>query len=282
MRDWTYSYKTSDGLRHEGKMSASSKDAVYEELRKQGIRAIRVDEVMSATRRGFGGLDRREWLIVAGLVAVLVFAAIGLSATLWRGGTAEGNGRDATSALVLDLQDVGNRSEAYKKIAEDVDEAREAYREGTAKIDYELLANYALVERVRDMREFQSVIAYGREVVSNARDAVMRSFRGNYERIPAAAVHDRDDAQRLYGLVMEELDADEERLDSDDCALELLDTNRGRWHVVKGVVKWKDPVLERQFRLFGREPVPGKTRWERDFGRGPRAIESKPVQLKAK
>ena len=145
----------------------------------------------------------------------------------------------------------------------------------------ELLANYSLVERVRDMSEFRSVIAYGRESVSNAREAVRSAFSAHYGDIPDAFPQDMADAQLLYGLVMEELDADEDRLDSDDCALELLDTNRGRWHVVKGVVKWNDSGLERQFRLFSREPVPGKTRWERDFGRRPRVIESQPVQLKS-
>ena len=71
MRDWTYSYKTSDGLRHEGTMSAPDRDAVYEGLRKQGIRAIRVDEVLPPVRRGFGGLRRRDWLVLISFVLLL-------------------------------------------------------------------------------------------------------------------------------------------------------------------------------------------------------------------
>ena len=269
MRNWRYSYKTSDGIRHEGTISAPDKNAAFEELRRQGIRAIRVDEVLSAP----------HGVVVpwgAAILTAVVLAAAGIAWWVF-------DGRSAPAMPTLgDLPVLGGRCDAYQGIAGDVESIREAYREASAKVDRELLANYALVERVRDMSEFRSVIAYGRESVSNAREAVRSAFSKRYGDIPDTFPQDMADAQLLYGLVMEELDADEERLDSDDCALELLDTNRGRWHVVKGVVKWKDPVLERQFRLFGREPVPGKTRWERDFGRRPRAIESKPVQLKAK
>lgn len=267
MRNWRYSYKTSDGVRHEGTLSAPGRDAAFEELRRQGIRPIRVDEVPPA--------PRRVWPWGAAVLAAALAAAGG---AWWLLG---GRGASAEPAQG-DLPVSGGRCDAYQEIAGEVESIREAYREASAKVDRELLANYALVERVRDMSEFRSVIAYGRESVSNAREAVRSAFSERYRDIPETFPQDMADAQLLYGLVMEELDADEERLDSDDCALELLDTNRGRWHVVKGVVKWSDPGLERQFRLFGREPVPGKTRWERDFGRRPRAIESQPVQLKAK
>lgn len=267
MRDWTYSYKTSDGLRHEGTMSAPSKDAVYEALRKQGIRAIRVEEAAPSTRRG------RPWG-----AAVLVAAVLALAGGAWWLGR---RGVPITQgASGIDPSPAGARSAAYQKIVADVEAIRETYRVASSRIDHELLANYALVERVRDMSEFRSVIAHGREAVSRAREEVRRNFADRYGDIPETFPQDIADAQRLYGLVMEELDADDERLDCDDCALELLDMNRGRWHVAKGVVKWSDPSLERQFRLFGREPDIGKTRWERDFGTRPRVIESKPVMLK--
>ena len=268
MRNWRYSYKTSDGIRHEGTLPAPGRDAAFEELRRQGIRPIRVDEVPPA--------QRRAWPWVAAVLAAALAAAGG---AWWLFG---GRGAPAMPAPAAgDLPAPGGRCDAYQEIVGEVEAVREAYREASAKVDRELLANYALVERVRDMSEFRSVIAYGRESVSNAREAVRGVFSERYGDIPEAFPQDMADAQLLYGLVMEELDADEERLDSDDCALELLDANRGRWRVVKGAVKWSDPGLERQFRLFGREPVPGKTRWERDFGRRPRTIESLPVQLKA-
>ena len=39
---YTYAYKTSDGKRHEASMDATSREAVFEALRKEGIRPIKV------------------------------------------------------------------------------------------------------------------------------------------------------------------------------------------------------------------------------------------------
>ena len=80
MRSWTYSYMTSDGLRHEGEMSAPSKDDVYSELRKRGIRAIKVQErIQPVVKRGFGGLRKRDWTVIA-VIAALMAAAVALFA----------------------------------------------------------------------------------------------------------------------------------------------------------------------------------------------------------
>ena len=39
---YTYAYKESNGTRHEASMNAESREAVFAELRKQGIKAIKV------------------------------------------------------------------------------------------------------------------------------------------------------------------------------------------------------------------------------------------------
>ena len=39
---YTYAYKTSDGVRHEASMDAPSREAVFESLRAQGIKAIKL------------------------------------------------------------------------------------------------------------------------------------------------------------------------------------------------------------------------------------------------
>ena len=73
MRTWRYSYKTPDGLRHEAEMTASCKDDVYAELRKHGIRAIKVEErIVPIERKGFSGLRKRDWFLIALLFAVLL------------------------------------------------------------------------------------------------------------------------------------------------------------------------------------------------------------------
>ena len=40
--NYTYAYKTSDGVRHEASMDAESREAVFEALRAEGIRPIKV------------------------------------------------------------------------------------------------------------------------------------------------------------------------------------------------------------------------------------------------
>ena len=68
---------SSDGLRHEGEMNAPDKDSVYQELRKRGIRAIRVTErITPIVRKGFAGLRRRDWGLIFGGVAFVVMIAV--------------------------------------------------------------------------------------------------------------------------------------------------------------------------------------------------------------
>lgn len=53
-------------------MAAPDKDSVYAELRRQGIRAIKVTErIQPVVRRGLRGLRKRDWMIVA-LIAFMV------------------------------------------------------------------------------------------------------------------------------------------------------------------------------------------------------------------
>ncbi len=307
MRRWTYTYRTSDGQRHSGEIEAESLDAAHAAIRREmGVKPIKVwaagGDAASVQQQEVGRSPRDRRHRRAALVAAIVLAAIAGGTWWWlslrnaptagravstkppppESPTAPAPPKSSASHVppsraAADPKRLEGCSAAYREIAVEVDAACEAYRDETAKIDFELLANYALVERTRNMAEFRAIIAHGREVVSKAREAVRRSIEAHYEDIPPSNAEDRNEAQRLYGLVMEELDATDERLESDECALSLLDVNRGKWRVVKGAVIWDDPRLERQFRIFGREPSAAATRWERDFGRG--RIESAPVAL---
>lgn len=77
MRTWTYTWKSSDGLRHEGEMGAPDKDSVYAALRERGIRAIKVTErIQPVVRKGFKGLRKRD-------VSCIVLGASCLVALAW-------------------------------------------------------------------------------------------------------------------------------------------------------------------------------------------------------
>lgn len=72
MRTWVYTWKSSDGLRHEGEMSAPSKDDVYAALRERGIRAIKVTErIVPVVRNGLKGLRKRDLFLLLAVALVL-------------------------------------------------------------------------------------------------------------------------------------------------------------------------------------------------------------------
>lgn len=77
MRHYSYSYQDAKGLRHEGEIKAASKDDAYAELRKQGIRPIKVNErIVPIIRRGFKGLRKRDVLCL--VLGVLCLVAVAL------------------------------------------------------------------------------------------------------------------------------------------------------------------------------------------------------------
>ena len=71
---FTYAYKTRDGVRHEAEMEAPDRDSVFAELRRQGIRAIKVApknpaQTVDLTRRVV-----LRALVVAGVAAAVILA----------------------------------------------------------------------------------------------------------------------------------------------------------------------------------------------------------------
>ena len=79
---YTYAYKTSDGVRHEDSMNAASREEVFSELRKRGIKAIKVVAADGSKANGeVRGVRKR---IVAVLVAV---AALSVGIVAYFGGS---------------------------------------------------------------------------------------------------------------------------------------------------------------------------------------------------
>ena len=82
---YTYAYKTSDGTRHEATIVAKSREEVFAELRKQGIKAIKVVAADGSKANGeVRGVRKR---VVAALVA---FVALGVGVVAYVGGTRTG------------------------------------------------------------------------------------------------------------------------------------------------------------------------------------------------
>ena len=69
---YTYAYKTSDGIRHEDSMNASSREEVFEALRAKGIKAIKVVAADGSKANGeVRGIRKRVVAVLVALVAVL-------------------------------------------------------------------------------------------------------------------------------------------------------------------------------------------------------------------
>ena len=79
---YTYAYKTPDGVRHEGEMAAASRDEVFAELRRRGIKAIKV--VAADGSKANGEVRGVRARVVVALVA-LAAAVVGVAAYV--GGT---------------------------------------------------------------------------------------------------------------------------------------------------------------------------------------------------
>jgi len=91
---YTYAYKTSDGTRHEASMDAESREAVFESLRAQGIRPIKVvaadgskangerEEGKGKREEGRGkweeGREKVRWVVGLALLVTLVIPVLAL------------------------------------------------------------------------------------------------------------------------------------------------------------------------------------------------------------
>lgn len=76
-----YQYKTSDGERHEGEIRVASREAVFTELKKQGIKPYGV-ELAPGFCNWFASLGKRVYAI--GVLTILLAIAIGIVFSLQR------------------------------------------------------------------------------------------------------------------------------------------------------------------------------------------------------
>ena len=94
---YTYAYKTSDGVRHEDSMNASSRDEVFIELRKRGIKAIKVVAADGSKANGeVRGVRKR---VVAVLIAII---ALGVGVCAYLGGVLTGGSPESGIAFQTD------------------------------------------------------------------------------------------------------------------------------------------------------------------------------------
>lgn len=146
------------------------------------------------------------------------------------------------------------------------------------KLKLDLLQNWAYIENVKDHSLLYAELEKARSVLEWSREQIRGHFRDLYKIFPAESVNERLDSERLYGEMMKDLDAIEERLSCDEWVLTFLEENQGAWHSEKNGVVFTDAQKQKEFDYFRRTPVEEGSRWRRDFGSGG-VIESPPVQV---
>ena len=94
---YTYAYKTSDGVRHEDSMNAASRDEVFIELRKRGIKAIKVIAADGSKANGeVHGVRKR---VVAALISLV---SIGVGVVAFVGGSRTSAERSSAQAAAFE------------------------------------------------------------------------------------------------------------------------------------------------------------------------------------
>lgn len=262
METFTYCWKTAKNERREGEIEAPSREAAFALLRERGIRAIRVE-----SKNPKSGMTRvtgfKRWLV--GLCAA---AILGGAITYLLIGYGARNGRDA------EPKPIHQPTAKFRDLLASTEDIRTHHKAALAKLNLDLLRNYALIERMDDLSSILKESDEANAVINYTRVRVRELFKDVYDLFPEASAVERTEAQRLYGELMQELDADESRIWSDEYAVSFLQDHRGKWTARKGKVEWKDERLAAEFANITQYADPTTARWHKDFGRG---IESNTV-----
>jgi len=237
-------------------MEADSRDAVFVELRRRGIRAIKVVAADGSKANGAVRVITRKRVVFAALglgLAVgvtLALGAPGLRARFERIGRYAPGMEDKVLQLQLAAEEV---TKTYER-------RLQATALGTL-IDYEGLATNPASAR------YEQAIKAGNRELNAARQELRRRFRPLYDIFPPECVNERADAQRCYAEAMDRLDRLEAEFARAEKAYRLLIGHRGAWRVRAGAVEFDEAALAREFEYFRRVPNSAEMRWNRDFGR---------------
>lgn len=260
---FTYVYKTSDGKRHTEEMSAASREEVFEELRRRGIKAIKVvandgsrangaesEKGRASTQTETGGIGKRRTSGVLVAAAALIVSAIVVGT--WH---------------FFRIGEPG-RSQEYERLAEAASTIQGDMDSRIAALDIDLLQNYALIENTPDASSFYTTIERANDEVEKAKASLRDTFKD-----VESTFHDPAElglAQKLYGDTVEAIEAAGQAIAFRGYAFMLLDENRGKWKTVRDGerrrIEWTDPALEQKFNFYTKGGVSSATmRWKRDF-----------------
>ena len=280
---FTYTYRSSDGQRHSAEIEAESRDDAFARVRRElGIKPIKVvaasgrDDANGRDARSPSGRDEaRPSRAAVGsrvprdrIVSLLLIVLIVLTA----GGAWWWMRREEGIAPYRPEKPQGEyrqeTREAFLKLIERAGALEDRCRAELKLLKLDNLHDYAWIERVKDVSPLYRELEKAQSIIDYTRSQAKELFRDVYSKFPAASANERRDAQRRYGELMDAIDAEEERMQSEHLVLLLLDGNRGAWRVEHGAISFTDAKVEEDFRFYSR-PTDGSTaRWKHDFGTG--------------
>ena len=258
---YTYAYKTPDGVRHEGTISASSREEVFEALRGRGIKAIKVVAADGSKANGeVLGVRKR---IVSGIVILVAFAT-GLFSYIMSHvvNAPKGSGGEASGKIIFSSPESESAFTNLQALARDI---VSRHRAAIDSIDLDILTDYRFIAHSKDTSLFKGRIEAGYRAVDAARLETRNLFRHIFTIFPADCAAERTAAQRLYAQTMDAIDLSEDRIVNDESAFRLLDANRDKWHSARGKVMWTDTTLANEFEYFRHDVNPSSVRWRKDF-----------------
>lgn len=234
-----YAYKTSDGKRHEAEIDAASREAVFESLRAQGIRAIKV--VAADGSKANGEVRGVRTRVLAFSVAAAILAG----------------------SLVYVF--VAGNETRETRLPGEVESIRERLGDAYSALNMDRLLDYPAVVAATNVTELFRLADRGAALVERARKDTREAFARLADERAADAEYVRE-VQRIYGERMAEIDALEIANANRKFALALLDANRDKWKLKDGEPVFSDERLAQMFKycIEGISTDAATSRWRKD------------------
>lgn len=244
---YTYAYKTSDGVRHEDSMNASSREDVFVELRKRGIKAIKVVAADGSKANGETRFIVRKRFVLSALATGLIAGVAVTQFAVHRHGDGVGGDKPVKSSVKLNERLLALQNSAKELL---LDHELRMKSSGVS-----ILCDYTAIFTNSSSTAFNQAIRNGYHALNVSRQKMREALRPFYSISPSEDMQERNAAQIIYAEAMEALDQSEARLARSEKAYRLLISNRGKWIVKDGKVIFADDTMALEFKYFMRDGV---------------------------
>ena len=229
---FTYCYKSADGIRHEKKIDASSRDEAFALLRRRGIRPIKVMADCGTKANG-------EVRFIVGKRLAIFCVAVGLVAGV-------------LSVLAIGrVKTIDTRSVRIKELDVAAQEVLTDHARRMASAEVAVLGMPWELAGPKDDGKVECIVLSGYTELNITRTKLRDLFRAIYAKLPDKK--EREEANKLYMAAIDRLDLEEANLARSQKAYEFLKANRDGWKIESGKIVFLNPELERSYSAFRRE-----------------------------